>query len=280
MTRALLLVLALTGACARGSEGDDDDHADARGPADARPMIDAGPVPDARVVDAAQPPDAFQFPDAFEFPDAPLPDAFVVPDASLPDAFQIPDAATGDAPEGTTCLSILTGDPSSTNGPYTIDPGTGPIQVFCDMTHGGITYEKLGQGNHLTTYAGYFQVAIADLQDPVISQAFIWLYNHQSSSIINLDTTFTTGNCCIMAADSGSSMLALGVDNYVYPATTAGVSDCNSQYLSPAYRFWIVIPNVFSPAPMPTNFFASYPPQAVANCSVSNNPAWFFKKYQ
>ncbi len=246
MGHRLLPLLLLVCACAKGSADDDDDM-----PADAPSAVDAPAGPDA-----------------FRPPDARIIDA--VPPIDAP-----PDASTA-----TSCLTIKTADPISPDGPYTINPGTGPIQVYCDMTHGGITYEQLAQGNHLSTYAGYTQVSIADLQDAVIQQAYIWLYNNQNSSIINIDMTFTTGNCCIMAADSGTSMLALGLANYVYPATTANISACNSQYLDAAYRFLIVTPNVYSPAPMPTDFFTTYPAQPVANCSVDNNPAWFFKKYQ
>src|SRR4030095_14302006 len=101
----------------------------------------------------------------------------------------------------TSCLGILQSNPSATDGPYQILENMVMVNVYCDMTHGGVTYRELAFGDHLLKCTSYTKVSVADLQDPVIQQAFIYLYNQQGSALNNLDTSFMTGNCCIKLAE-------------------------------------------------------------------------------
>src|SRR4030095_7750109 len=40
----------------------------------------------------------------------------------------------------TSCLGILQSNPSATDGPYQILENMVMVNVYCDMTHGGVTY--------------------------------------------------------------------------------------------------------------------------------------------
>jgi hypothetical protein len=177
------------------------------------------------------------------------------------------------------CAVIHSATPSAADGIYTIDPGTGPIQVFCDMTHGGVTYEQVAFGDSFHAYPGYTELSSADLDDPVISQAFIALYNQQGSSLVNIDTTFLSGNCCIKTSDSGPNQYLFLGGHYVYPEGTDGSLQCANSYPSASYRF--VFGDTFeaSPVPLPTDYFASHAATVASICSDSDNPGWFFKRF-
>jgi hypothetical protein len=180
----------------------------------------------------------------------------------------------------TSCLGILQSNPSAPDGPYQIFEGMTMVNVYCDMTHGGDTYRELAFGNHLGTYPGYSLVSVADLQDSVIQQAFIYLYNQQGSALNNLDTSWTTGNCCIKLAEhvNLNNFLQLG-SSYIYPASMANQADCNSMYPNPQYRFYLTTANQVSPNPMLSNYFLVNPAGTTSICSNSLNPGFFWKKF-
>lgn len=177
------------------------------------------------------------------------------------------------------CAQIRAFNPAAGNGVYTIDRGAGSLQVFCDMVNGGITYEQLAFGNSKASYSGYSQISISELNDPVTSQAFIALYNLQSSSLINIDSSFTTIDCGIKPAGTGpGSCLFLGGD-LVLPAGIDNTTQCLSNYPDMRYRFMLIASIQFPPSPLPADFFVAHPASFQPTCTDSNNPAWFFKRF-
>jgi hypothetical protein len=177
------------------------------------------------------------------------------------------------------CLAIHNGLPSATDGTYSIDRGAGPIVVFCDMTHGGVTYEQAAFGNSFASYAGYSWISAAELNDPVIQQAFIALYNLQGNGLVNLDTTYNSGNCCIKAADGGPGLYLLLAGEYIYPATPGGPLQCSPGYTAAIYSFGSGISGQAAPAPLPADYFITHPASNGSACGDAENPGWFFKRY-
>ncbi len=176
------------------------------------------------------------------------------------------------------CAAILAANPMAPDGVYTINPDGSPIQVFCDMTHGGVTYEQLAFGNSFSSYEGYSLISTSELNDPVIQQAFTALFNQQGSAMINIDNTFNSANCCIKAADSGpNSFLHLG-DHIVFPATVDNIVQCQAQYPDPSYRFAFGDTLEVSPTPLPADFLSTHPATTAPICGDDNNPGWFFKR--
>lgn len=176
------------------------------------------------------------------------------------------------------CAAILAANPTAVDGVYTINPSTGPIQVFCDMSHGGITYEQLAFGNSFSSYPGYSPIATSELNDAVIQQAFTTLFNQQGASMINIDTAFISANCCIKAADSGPGNYLLLGGHIVYPAGIDDSVQCLSNYPDPSYRFAFGDTFELSPAPLPADFLATHPATTGPICADGNNPGWFFKR--
>jgi hypothetical protein len=131
----------------------------------------------------------------------------------------------------------------------------------------------------LGSYAGYAPIATADLNDPVGGQAFAALFNLQGFGLINIDTVFTTGNCCIKAADSGpGTYLALG-GHVVFPAGLDGSGQCLANYPAAKFSFQFIDNGQNPPNPMPADFFVTRPASSIAQCGDSNNPGWFFKRF-
>jgi hypothetical protein len=180
------------------------------------------------------------------------------------------------------CAAIRAADPSAQDGEYTIDPGTGRRSVFCDMTHGGVTYERLGFGRDRQAPDGYSQVSVADLTDPVIRRAFIYLFNAQGGAAANLDVGFMTSNCCFRAADSGPDQVLHFGGLYLYPAAV-GEDDvrCSPDggYVDASYRFFFAEDGPYSPGELPDDFFTTRPATNATACDASGNPAFFFRRY-
>jgi hypothetical protein len=136
-------------------------------------------------------------------------------------------------------------------------------------------------GDYTASFSGFTMVSVADLNDPVIQQAFVFLYNEQGSALNNLNPGWNSGNCCIKLAEhiSSFSYLTIGGE-YLYPASVMNVMNCNGGYFDPQYRFILAdFSFTFSPAPMPTNYFQLNPAGTTNLCSDSNNPAWFWRKF-
>jgi hypothetical protein len=177
------------------------------------------------------------------------------------------------------CTDILTTNPSAPSGPYTV--GSPPRTIFCDMRGASPTmYEQLSFGRHLATYTGHTELRLTDLQDTVLQQAFIELYNAQGGAMINIDVGYSSSNCCFRTLDAtGEQSLNLG-GTYLYPATTGNVQACNPTggYTAASYRFQRVSPSEFAPNPMPSTYFTTRPATNVTVCSTGANPGFFWKR--
>jgi hypothetical protein len=177
------------------------------------------------------------------------------------------------------CAELHAASPAAGDGVYTITRGTGSIQVFCDMTHGGITYEQLAFGNSFTSYAGYAPISTADLNDSTGGRAFAALFNLQGFGLVNLDTSFNSSNCCIKLADSGPGVFLTLGGHFVYPAGLDGTEQCNTGYTAPKFSFRFGDTGQNAPAPLPSDFFVANPAGATTVCGDANNPGWFFKRF-
>jgi hypothetical protein len=186
-----------------------------------------------------------------------------------------------DVDDSTSCAALHQANPAAPDGVYTFNRPPGLVQVFCDMTHGGVSYEQVAFGNSQASYAGYNLVASTELRDPTIQQAFIALYNLQGAGAINIDVGFNSDNCCFKTSDSDSSnYLQLG-NLYVFPANSDGSTNCNFGYTAPAYQFSLASSGNVGDAvlgPLPTDFFTTHVASLQPGCTTSNNPGWFFKR--
>ncbi|MEO6772317.1 MAG: hypothetical protein ABI467_04755 [Kofleriaceae bacterium] len=174
-----------------------------------------------------------------------------------------------------TCATIHAGNPAAVSGPYTL---LDTSIVFCDFEH-NVTYTQLAFGQYNVAHPGYALVSAADLADPTVQKAFIYLFNSQSGAAISLGT-FTSMNCCIADNANGADLLLGGA--IVYPATpnstTAQCSPAGGYTLS-GYGLTIqTAPAVFTTATLPDDFFTTSPASEGANCGPSNNPALFWKR--
>lgn len=175
------------------------------------------------------------------------------------------------------CDAIQSGDANAADGVYTISINDVDQVVYCDMTHGGVTYAKLGFGRHGTSYPTYVEVASTDLQDPVLQQAYIALYNLQGGGAINLAVGYSSGNCCFQAADSAGNYLEFG-GSYLYPAVGSNFQ-CGGPYNAPLYNLYFAESAEYSPVPIPTNYFATRPASLGLGCSQADNPAFFWSRF-
>jgi hypothetical protein len=181
------------------------------------------------------------------------------------------------------CQQILAGNPSATDGPYQINKGQGPIDVYCDMGGGGITYEAFAFGQHDKTYAGYGLLSVALLNTTVVQNAFIYLVNKQGG-LINIDVGFQSNNCCIKAAEhlNKTEYLALGAGVYLYPAQPGTTSfDCNPSggYVAPLWG-WYRNSGEYATFPLPAGYFTTRTPGTTYQCSNASNPGWFVKSFK
>jgi len=175
----------------------------------------------------------------------------------------------------TSCAAIKAGNPSAASGPYTLLNNT---TVFCDMEH-SMTYTQLMFGQYNATHAGYDMVSLADLQDPTLQKAFIYLFNRQGGGAQSLGA-FTSPNCCFKARSGVNMTLEFGA-NYMYPATpNSTTSQCNQSggYTLGSYGFLMEPSGVFTTATLASDFFTSHPATEVQLCTDGTNPAFFWKR--
>ena len=179
------------------------------------------------------------------------------------------------------CLDILNNGGSTGDGTYMIDPdgsgGNPEIEVYCDMSGGGVTYEQLGFGQYNVSHTGWTLLSFADLSTVPVQQALIWAYNRQGG-MVNLNPGWNSSNCCFAVSDSADWLdFGSGLDYRVYPADQNGTENCNGTYTDAYMRFHR---NAF-PAEMSlaSNYFVTYPPSLRSGCSDGNNPGFFFLRY-
>jgi len=175
----------------------------------------------------------------------------------------------------TTCAQIHMVNNQAASGFYTLIDSS---LIYCDMTT-MVGYSSLVMSQWDSAPTGYTIVSAADLQDASKQAAFIQLYNNQGG--FRVLTAFTSGNCCFKNDTTTDTMLFLQNAD-VYPGT-AGASACNTMYaVGTTYQFEVLPETATKVAvsSMAPNFFTTYPPTAVTGCSVSQNPAAFWKAIQ
>jgi hypothetical protein len=181
------------------------------------------------------------------------------------------------------CAERLALAPASADGVYSIDrgDGVGPIDVYCDMGAGGVTYEELAFGDSFATYDGYSGATGGDLAQPAVQQAFIYLLNRQGGGATNIAVGYNSMNCCFKGAGAAASTVLAFGGSILFPAETAtDTNNCNGTYSAAAYRFMFPSgdPGIYPPSPMPANYFELNPPSEIVNCSDSDNPGFFFRR--
>ncbi len=162
---------------------------------------------------------------------------------------------------------------------YVVRAPSGEINVYCDMTHGGVTYEDFGFGQHNVAYPGWTLVGGADFAGSAqFDQAFSYLYN-RNLGLTNLQIGFTSNNCCI--ATGPTSQYGLAGYNYMYPAVSgAASSSCSpaSGYTAAKYQLYMANP---APAVVKASFTAAEAGTVTfySACSGTQYPAVFVKRY-
>jgi hypothetical protein len=204
-----------------------------------------------------------------------------------------------------TCADIHRANPNASDGQYTLVDGTvlycdmsgmscselhgegvpdGPYQkldgsvIYCDMRDGGVQLYGVAYGAFDAAVANYTIISLSDFQSPGLQQVFIDLFNAQGGAA--LIAPFMASNCCFKYdATTGASFLALGI-NFLEPASVGGVPQCGGA--TDALEAFSMFPEgggASTPEvpPLPANLFAMYPPNVYTGCSVSGNPAFFWK---
>jgi len=172
--------------------------------------------------------------------------------------------------ETASCMSIKATNPLAGSGPYThTADGT---QFFCDMSKGvPVQYNALWMGKFTGTYPGKTIVNAAQLQDPVVQQAFIWLYNKQMG--FHALEAWTAVNVCTSTAINtrltfGGSLM------FPYSGGTSGAYNTTATYIEDRVGTG---GGIMTP-PIPTSFFESFAPAEVTGqCSDGDNPGLYFE---
>jgi hypothetical protein len=179
-------------------------------------------------------------------------------------------------PPLTKCSTYLTAFPAAGDGVYTINPGTGVENVYCDMVHGGITYASFGFGQYTATYAGWTLVGAADFTGTTeFDAAFAYLYD-RNGGLINLQPGFVSNNCCIANANAANWF---GIDGaqVAFPWMN-GAGSCNPPggytaaiiQLEDAFAATEIPPSITAAQAGTVNVFTT--------CGNSGNPAIFVQK--
>jgi hypothetical protein len=172
----------------------------------------------------------------------------------------------------TSCATIHGSNSTAGDGFYALGAGSG---IWCNMTEGGFNIYGLAYGMAGATIANYHQLSLFDYQSADLGSAFIAMFNQQGN--VQLAATWTVGNCCFKY-DTSTNFLQLGSANgansYVLPT-------CQNPVLATT-PFFIWTPGpafTAQSAPLPANFFTTFPAtgQATSSCSVNANPAFFWK---
>jgi hypothetical protein len=177
-----------------------------------------------------------------------------------------------------TYLSTATIPSATSDGVYTINPGTGAINVYCDMVHGGITYANFGFGQYMGSYAGWSIVGSADFTGTAEFQAaFAYLYD-RNGGLTNLTAGFVSTNCCITDSNL-TSFYGIDSSQYMYPYMNGSIA-CNPStgYTTAFIQLASGFPTVYE---IPTTLTAAQvlPVSTSTSCSLGNNPAVFVQKY-
>jgi Stigma-specific protein, Stig1 len=196
-------------------------------------------------------------------------------DLACPDA---EDCIAGHCTDATaSCAAIAMYTPNAPSGGFThkLD-GT---KFFCDFPN-GLQYDELDYGQYDVAHAGFTIVSPADLMNPTLQQAFIFLYNQQHGA--KLIATWTDTNCCFKGDTvvNNMNMILINGSN-ITPAKAApnDVSVCNAAHTDNPGRFIMSAGGAYSPDPMPDDFFSTHTVTAGTQCSPGANPAFFWKRH-
>jgi hypothetical protein len=176
------------------------------------------------------------------------------------------------------CSVYFSTFPAAPDGIYTINPGSGAINVYCDMVHGGITYANFGFGVYTGAYAGWTQVGSADFSGTAeFPAAFAYLYD-RNGGLVNLQPGFVSSNCCIIDTTE-NSYFGIDGDVYMYPYMGTAFS-CNpaTGYTQNPMQLAGGSPNTNEIPPSITAAQAGTVATSTA-CSIGANPAIFVQKY-
>jgi len=173
------------------------------------------------------------------------------------------------------CADILSADSTSVDGIYSLDYGSGPMDLYCDMTGGGVTIENFGFGPHTDTFSGWEFMDHTEFTGFAVSDAMAYFYT-TNGGLENLDQGFNSSNCCIVSAGSGSPYYGFAGSTYMYPANSNGTVNCNGTYNDSL----IMLTNGSSSVA-----FSSLTQAQVQNvntyssCAISGNPGIFIQRW-
>jgi hypothetical protein len=179
------------------------------------------------------------------------------------------------------CADILAADASSVDGLYLIDYGSGPMDLYCDMTGGGVTIENFGIGPYSGKFAGWEWIDHAEFAGFAVSDSMAHFYT-KNGGLENLDPGFGSGNCCIISADvkSATPFYSFDGQDYMYPANADGTENCDytnaGSYTDPIMMLyqWHM-----------GSAFSTLTQSQVQNvgasneCSISGNPGIFIQRW-
>ena len=173
------------------------------------------------------------------------------------------------------CLSIYNSDTTSPDGVYAVDiNATGTeVDVYCDMTNGGLTYEDFGMGDHTATYSEYERLGVSDFSNTQVASALSYFYNRQQ--LTNIGVNWNSNNCCFIDPNSSNKYYGFAGNTYMYPATSNSIHcnqgyDAGSYYLSSGNNSSVI--STLSPSQIQN--VGTY-----ASCTTSGNPAIFVKRW-
>jgi hypothetical protein len=150
------------------------------------------------------------------------------------------EAAYTDVCPQPSCADILAADSTSVDGLYLIDYGSGPMDLYCDMTGGGVTIENFGLGPYTDTFTGWEWIDHAEFTGFAVSDAMAHFYT-ANGGLENLDPGFNSDNCCIVSADikSNTPYYAFEGGVYMYPANADGTQNCSRTYKDAVMQLWL-----------------------------------------
>lgn len=149
--------------------------------------------------------------------------------------------------------------------------------VFCDMTDGGVGYLSVSMGDFNTAGSNYTLVSLSDLQNPVLQQAFVALFNLQDG--LPVIATWTPNNCCWKYDTSTTNYLTLNGQIVFTEALNGTANDCGTHTAGTKEQFQIETSPVTNVAPdIATSFFTTNPPGTSTICGTADNPAFFWEK--
>jgi hypothetical protein len=181
----------------------------------------------------------------------------------------------GDCVDATeSCARIKALDPNAIDGPYT-HVATGK-QFFCDMAR-GVQYDQLAMGQYDATYPGYQFAGAAELVDPIVQQAFIFLFNHQGGGMVTLTPAWPSTNCCFASKAAGGEWLRFGANLLFVAKFGVPQQACGGTFSDPKYSYQHAGAD-FPAVPLPADYFQIRPVTTDTTCGNGANPAFFFKR--